>query len=68
MPLLTIHKVEARWYIGMPFACYAADPGSIPTSRSNLSNGWNVGMNGTISAPKSVLHYVVDKVKLFVPI
>ena len=30
-----------------------------------ICNGWNGGMNGTTSAPLSVLHYVVDKVKLF---
>ena len=31
-------------------------------------NGWNVRRNGTTSVPMSVLRYVVDKVKLFVPI
>ena len=36
MPLLTTHKVGARWYIGMPFTYYAVDPGSIPASGSNL--------------------------------
>ena len=30
-----------------------------------ICNGWNGCMNGTTSAPLSVLHYVVDKVKLF---
>ena len=34
----------------------------------NECNGWNVCLNGTTSAPKSVLCYVVDKVKLIVPI
>ena len=33
-----------------------------------LCNGWDICMNGTTSAPKSVLRYVVDKVKLIVPI
>ena len=34
----------------------------------NVSNSWMVWRNGTTSVPKSVLRYVVDKVKLFVPI
>ena len=29
-----------------------------------ICNGWNVYWNGTASVPKSVLRYVVDKVKL----
>ena len=33
-----------------------------------LCNGWIGCMNGTTSAPMSVLRYVVEKVKLFVPI
>ena len=31
-------------------------------------NGLDICMIGTTSVPKSVLHYVVDKVRLFVPI
>ena len=31
-------------------------------------NGRDVSMNGTTSVPKSILRYVVDKVRLFVPI
>ena len=32
----------------------------------HLYNGWKVCWNGTTSVPKSVLSYVVDKVKLLV--
>ena len=38
------------------------------TQSYNTCNGLMVCMNGTTSVPKSILHYVVDKVKLFVPI
>ena len=41
---------------------------SLCVSLLHLRNRWNVCMNGTTSAPKSVLRYVMDKVKLFVPI
>ena len=41
---------------------------SLCVSLLHLSNRGNVCMNGTTSAPKSVLRYVMDKVKLFVPI
>ena len=30
---------------------------------NNTCNGWNFCRNGTTSPPKSILHYVVDKVK-----
>ena len=34
----------------------------------DICNGWDVCVNGTTSVPKSVLRYVVDKVRLFVSI
>ena len=33
-----------------------------------ICNGWDVRINGTTSMPKSVLRYVMDKVRLFVPV
>ena len=54
--MLVLGKRGKRWGIHHFLGVHRVTP--------YICNGWDVCMNGTTRVPRSVLRYVVDKVKL----